>query len=446
MKLDWQKRRWLLILPLAGLVILIALAKLRPGPGLREDSNPPPLVSVVKVQQHNLRPYVLGFGRAQPKEVWQALAEVSGRVIYRHPELEQGKTLTQGTLLLKVDPVDYELKLAQAKSDLQSAEAELARLALNKDKLSLSVKLERQRLDILNKELKRKQGLLGKGSVSQSSVDAEQSNVWAQEQKLLDIENSLKQHPAEMEVARAKVKVAEARLDEAKRKLEKTEIRLPFDARIANISAELEQVVSERESLLSAHRLGAMQVPVQVSLNDMRHFARYLAGPLPEDGAYPDIQRWELEAEVSLSVGNQRFVWPGKLISVGESIDPKGNTVTLLVEVPADNEPFDPKKRPPLINDMYVQVRVLGQPQSLLAVPSEALHGDRLYLLDDQHNLQIRSVTSAFESQGLTVIQQGIEAGEWVVLSDIMPAVPGRSLRPAPVDNAQSDKRAGGKP
>ncbi|GLX78629.1 acriflavin resistance protein [Thalassotalea insulae] len=429
MKINWQQKRWLAIFPLIALVIVILIVAVKPSPQKRENDRYQPLVKVIKVEKHSIAPFVTGFGRAKPKEIWQALSEVNGRVIYRHPLLEQGKVINAGTVVLKIDPVDYQLKLAQAQSDVNSASAEVSRVAMEEAKLSLSLKLENQRLGILEQELKRKRGLLNSGSIAQSTVDAEQNNVWAQQQKVLDLENAVKQHPANLAVAQAKQKVAQAKLSEAQRKLAKTTITLPFDARIASVNAELEQVVGERESLISAHRIGTMEIPVQVAMTDMRQFAQYLTKPMANDEQFPDIQSWLLDAEVSLFVGNQQYVWPGKLTSVGESIDPRGNTVTLIVDVNISNEAFDPKRRPPLINDMYVQVKITGSQQSLLAVPTNALHGGKIYLLTTDGTLEVRTVDIAFESDGLTVISSGLYEGEQVILSDVIPAVPGRHLR-----------------
>ncbi|TMP31836.1 HlyD family secretion protein [Pseudoalteromonas rubra] len=427
MKINWQQRRWLLVLPVLGIVILVALASGKKPPQKHSNGVDALLVETAEVKNTLIEPYVTGFGRVRPKERWQALSEVSGRVIYRHPKLEKGKALSAGTVLLKIDPIDYELKLAQARSDLNSAEAELSRTQLNDEKLALSLRLEEQRLSVLQKELKRKQGLLKSGSVSASTVDSEQANVWAQEQKVLDVKNAVDQHPDNMAVAQAKVKLAQARLSEAERKLAKTTITLPFDARIANVNVEMQQVVAERESLVTAHRTDLMEIPVQVALSDMRHFGQYLSPQLIK-GEFPDVQTWDLDAEASLYIGNKQYRWQGKLTSVGESIDPEGNTVTLIVDVAFDYKAFEPGKRPPLISDMYVQVKVKGAPRPLLSVPSDALHGSRLYLLEDG-KLAIRHVEVAFESNGRTVIRSGVREGEVIVVSDVIPAVPGRALR-----------------
>ena len=47
------------------------------------------------------------------------------------PQLE-GQVLRAGTEILRIDPLDYELKLVQAQADLKSSQTSLAKLTLKK--------------------------------------------------------------------------------------------------------------------------------------------------------------------------------------------------------------------------------------------------------------------------------------------------------------------------
>ena len=49
-------------------------------------------------------------------------------VIWRHPDLEPGRLIPEGTEVLRIDPADYELALAQSRADLAALEAERAQL------------------------------------------------------------------------------------------------------------------------------------------------------------------------------------------------------------------------------------------------------------------------------------------------------------------------------
>ena len=98
----------------AGVVILIVASQTPEKIQENFERKKGPLVVVEEVKSTRLDPVVTGFGRAKPVTTWDAISEVSGRVIYQHPDLKNGAFIPQGTLVLKIDPIDYELDLAQS--------------------------------------------------------------------------------------------------------------------------------------------------------------------------------------------------------------------------------------------------------------------------------------------------------------------------------------------
>ncbi|MCP4320662.1 MAG: hypothetical protein GY787_02135 [Alteromonadales bacterium] len=427
------QRRWLVLLPLLGFIILVILVKFKPVPQLKSDLESTPLVKVEKVKVRKLQMSIEGYGRAHSKESWQAVAEVSGRVIYRHPELEKGRMLPAGTVVLKIDPVDYQLKLAQAKSDLNSAIADADRIALNKTKQTLSLTLEKSRLNIIEKEYERKKSLLGKGAMSQSSVDKEQSNMFAQQEKVLDLENSLKLIPNDIDVAQARIQVNQYRLEEANRNLAKTNIVIPFDARITQVNAVLEQVINQQSVLLKANHIGAMEINAQFAITDMKQFVRQTVDtPLSQDNKFPDIKLLKLQADIKLYSGDESLEWPGRVTRVSDSIDPQGNTIGLIVEMKNDWKKFDPINNPPVMNDMFLEVKVMGRAKEVLSVPTEAIHGKSVYIVEGEF-LRKKTVSILFESGRYTAVELNTEGGisenDLLITTDLLPAINNMKVR-----------------
>ena len=429
------QRRWLAIFPLIGFIMFITLVKLKSPPQLKPEVNFAPLVAVETAQLRAIAPTISGYGRAKAKETWQAVSEVSGRVIYRHENLAKGAMLPKGTVVLKIDPVDYQLKLAQAESDLNSAKAEAARIALNENKMRLSLELEQNRLGILQKELKRKQGLAQQGSISRSLLDQEQSNVYAQQQKVLDLQTNIQLIPNDIEVAKARVQVNESRVKEAQRKLQKTTITIPFDARITAVNAELEQVINQQAVLIAANHIGVMEVAAQFSVADLR---RLIFQSLPQNyhasGQFPDIRDLQLSATIFSIAGDTRQQWQGQVKRVGDSIDPQGNTISLVVETHNDWRNFDPINKPPLMSDMFLQVDVTAKAAKMLTFPAKAVHGQEVYVAID-NKLVKKPISVLFEQQGLVAVDSRLPntvvAGEKVIVTDIFPAVANMTIRVA---------------
>ena len=427
------QRRWLILLPLFGFIILVILVISKPAPQLKNDIELAPLVEVEKATVRNLQMSIEGYGRAQSKESWQAVAEVSGRVIYRHPDLEKGKMLPAGTIALKIDPVDYQLKLAQAKSDLNSAIADADRITLNKNKQTLSLELEKHQLNITEKEYKRKKGLLSKGSISQSSVDKELSNVFSQQEKVLDLETSLKLIPNDIDVAQARIQVNQSRLEEAERKLAKTNIAIPFNARITEVNAVLEQVINEKSVLLKANHIGAMEINAQFAITDMKRFIRQTVDtPLSQGDEFPDIKRLKLQAGIKLYSGDAHLEWSGDVTRVSDSIDTQGNTVGLIVEMENDWNNFDPINNTPVMNDMFLEVKIMGRAKEVLSIPTKAIHGKYIYIVDGDV-LRKKPVSILFESGRYTAIdtnaEGSISVNDLVITTDLLPAIDKMKVR-----------------
>lgn len=113
-----------------GVITLIIVTKLRPSAEIKPPEDRSKMVNVQVLEPESIAPQVIGFGKIKPKFEWKAIAEVSGKVVYRHPELNKGNILLAGTEVLRIDPLDYELKLAQAEADLGSSQTQLAKVDL----------------------------------------------------------------------------------------------------------------------------------------------------------------------------------------------------------------------------------------------------------------------------------------------------------------------------
>ena len=155
----------------AGVIIFILALANRQSPPLNPASDRAVSVQAQAIEQKAIAPLISGFGRVQPKVEWKAVAETSGKIIYRHPDLEKGRVLKAGETLLKIDPLDYELQLARAQAELNSSKAQLARLNLEEQNLKASLDIEDKRLSLIEKELARKENLLNKNVISKSDVD-----------------------------------------------------------------------------------------------------------------------------------------------------------------------------------------------------------------------------------------------------------------------------------
>ncbi|WP_261834645.1 efflux RND transporter periplasmic adaptor subunit [Vibrio ishigakensis] len=411
-----------------GVIVLIIMMETRPEVATKPAGDRSRVVEVMELEPVEIAPEAIGFGKVAPKFEWKAIAEVSGKVVYRHPNLERGRIMPAGTEVIRIDPLDYELKLTQAKADLNSSETQLKKLALEHKNRQNTVKIERNRLVLSQKELQRKQDLRNKKVASQSDVDTQQQSYLAQQKVVQDIENQLALYPDEKRVAEALVEVNRSKVQEAERQLEKTSVVLPRDLRISDVGIELNQVVNQQQEMIMAQGLDVMEVEAQLSIHDVQKLIGSISADSRDDVGSPLPSIGKLKAEVKLSSGSFEATWPAKVARISDSIDPSQATAGVILEITQDYSQLSAESGPPLVSGMLVRAEIEGAPSASWVVPERALHGDKIYLFKDK-KLVILPVKVQYRRDQQVVIEGEIQQGDKLILNDLLPAIPGMALK-----------------
>lgn len=146
---------------------------------------------VIHVPNVDLIPRVIGFGIAEPGNIWQALAEVKGRVTAVHSDLKAGALLKEGAVLLKIDSTEYDLAVAGLIAGIDQAEADLAELQTQKENTAASLEIEKDSLSLAEQSLARKRNALKNRTISADDVDREERNALNQRQNVQNLQNIL---------------------------------------------------------------------------------------------------------------------------------------------------------------------------------------------------------------------------------------------------------------
>lgn len=423
-------KKWLFFPALAiGIVGLVVAINLKPDLPTKPAGDRARLVEVQVLEPQPMAPLAIGFGKVVPKVEWKAIAEVTGKIVYRHPELEKGKVIPAGTEVLKIDPLDYELKLTQAQADLKSSQTSLAKLNQEEQNLNQTLKIEKNRLVISNKELKRKQDLRKKGLTSQSDVDLQEQSALSQRKLVLDIENQIALMPDEKRVAEAVIKVNVSKVREAERSLEKTTITLPKAMRIAQVDIETNQVVNLQQTMFIAHGIDVMEVEAQLSIHDMQTLASSLGEFTRDESGIPNTDTSEISATIELNSGNLNAAWPARVARISETVDENQATAGVILEIKQDYAQLEPSSLPPLVNGMFVKALIEGASNLAWVVPERALHGDTLYLMDSEQRLSMVQVEVLYRRDNQVVVRGELKQGDKLILNDVLPAIEGMLLR-----------------
>ena len=388
-------------------------------------------VRVVTVPSVDVVPRALGYGSAIPGRVWEAVSEVSGTVIYRHPELEKGSILRAGTELLRVDDTDYRLAVAQIEANIHSNEAQRAVLDVRALNTKRSLAIEERRIDLTRTELERKQRLAKQGTLSQAAVDQEERAVLIGEQALQNLRNAMNLIPAERSVLEATREQLEAQLETARRNLSRTVIHAPFNCRIAEVNVEKAQFAAKGKVLVIADSLDVAEINAQVPVGNLLPLMPPdIEFPLEPGAVMPRIRDVAgFDAVVRLRAGRGDIEWPARFARMSDTVDPRTRTVGVIVAVDNPYRQTSSSRRPPLVKNMYVEVEIRGQSRpDAVVIPRIALRGSRVHTVSDDGRLLIREVEVDFAQTNLVVVESGLAAGERVVVSDLPYAVDGMRL------------------
>ena len=423
----------LLIIPpiLIGVALMAYQVKNRQAPQHETLQEVAKKVRVITVPKLTVVPRALGFGNVTPGTVWEAVAEVAGKIVKIHPLLKAGAILSKDTVILKIDPTDYILARQSIEADIRAINAQISELKTREKNTKASLGIERRSLALNQKDLKRKQALLKRRAVSQAAVDQEERTLLARRQSMQSLQNSLNLLPAEAERLNAQRATLEIKLKNAKLDLARTTITLPFDARIAAVNIELAQFASLGKTLVIGDSIDVSEVSAQLPVDKMaRLLDRSRLKNFSVTSATANIEQiMGLKPIVRLRSANLDVSWPGRVVRVSDRLDPRTRTLGVIVAVDNPYKMSIDGNRPPLTKNMYVEVELRGIPQKdKIVLPRSALHNGRVYIAGKNNRLEIKPVKIAYSQGNLTVLASGLKAGERVVVSDLIPAINGMLL------------------
>jgi len=421
----------ILVLPIVGAALvtrqLIAQA---PQQGRVASAQVGLPVRVAPVQVADLVPEATGWGNVRAAQSWTAVSEVRGSVIWRDPDLAAGRLVRAGQPILRIDPADYHLAIAQAEADLASLQAETAQIEAEAANTGRVLELEEARLAITDSDARRIRELVAQGTAAPARADEAERAVLGARRVVVELQNALALIGPRQDRNAAQRSRTEAALARARRDLDHTEISAPFDLRITAAPVEQFQYVAVGQVLAGGEGLAQAEILAQVPLAS---FQRLLSGVQIEGGlvdALGDNPGGRLSVTLE-PVGNPGQVWQGRVDRVEPALEPRARTVQVVVLVDDPIEGAHPPQRVPLVSNMQVQVTLQGPAlPGLIAIPAQALHGGMVYLADARDRLELRPVEVAFRQGDLVVIASGLAADERLVLDDIAPAVPGLLLMP----------------
>ncbi|KPQ01203.1 MAG: Multidrug resistance efflux pump [Rhodobacteraceae bacterium HLUCCA12] len=404
-----------------------------PDPARTEGGASALPVRVMTIQPEDIRPTATAWGNVRAQDTWVAVAEVQGEVIWRHPNLEPGNLIPEGEAVLRIDPSDYELALAQAEADLAALAAEGAQLQIETANTERILDLERERLSLAEADLTRTRGLAERDNIPQSRVDEAERATLLARRTVAELENALALMPPREARIAAQTARTEAAIDRARRSLARTTLTTPFDLRVSEVAVERFQTIAPGKVVIRADGIAAAEVVAHLPVETFRRLigegsGRFTLSEMMRIGPITAV-------EVTLSpLSDPMQEWSARVARIEGGLDARARTVPVVVTVDDPYEGADPPRRIPLVPNMRAGLSFGGAPLTgAIVIPDSALHGTTVRTVGPDDRLVLRPVTTAFAQDGRVVIAEGLSPGDRVVIDDIAPAIPGMALSPVEV-------------
>ncbi|MCG8669830.1 MAG: efflux RND transporter periplasmic adaptor subunit [Pseudomonadales bacterium] len=346
-----------------------------------------PMVSVAMVESETVSVPVFTRGTVTPGTEIQLASEVGGQILAISDRFANGGFFRKGEVLLKIDPLEYDVNIKRAEASLAQA---------------------RQALLQARAEKKARQRVKG-GS-----------------------RNALATYEVQVKQAEASFAAAKAELQATKLQKERTIIRAPFDGRVRMKAVSVGQYVRPGMQLGAIYAVDVSEIRLplsdrQVGLVDI---------PLDFDSINEQGPMVTLVGEY----GGKKYYWPGQVVRSEGGLDERNRLLYVIAQVedPYQTDENQPG-RPPLSSGFFVEAKIKGRTHNnLFVVPRRALrNGDQVWVVDSNNQLQRKQVDVLYKGKDSIYIKSGLRNGDKIVLSQLDIAVDGMKVR----TNIQENQR-----
>ncbi|MEN8249597.1 MAG: efflux RND transporter periplasmic adaptor subunit [Bacteroidota bacterium] len=241
---------WILLAVFVVLIIVaVVVQKTKKKETEVEVANPDRITIVEKIS---------ASGMIQPVTEVRLSPDVAGEIIQL--SVEEGDSIVEGQLLVKIRPDNYESFVQQREAALNTQKANLASARANSGRSQATY-------DRAKAELDRNKKLYEQNVISESEWEVAQQSYRV-------ANNDLESARASVEAARYSVKSSQASLDDAKENLRKTTVYAPISGTVSKLSVEQgERVVGTSQfagtEMMRIADLNKMEVRVDVNENDI---------------------------------------------------------------------------------------------------------------------------------------------------------------------------------
>jgi multidrug efflux pump subunit AcrA (membrane-fusion protein) len=408
----------------------------RDTPPRRETPEAIRTVAVRRLAFEEATVRITGYGTLRARDRVEIAPEIAGRVVMVAPELEEGLSVAAGATLFAIDERPFALVRDSAQAQIQALDARLAQLAASRDADRARAEVLRASKDLADREFARARKLLVEDKVgSQAQVESAQRAALREHDFLLVVEKALALYDSQIAETRAS---ARASLEQAALDLERTVVRAPVAGRMDLAAVEVGQIVSAGRVVVAIEAADTLEVSVPLEGKDLLW--------LPRDERFGTVRA--CPATVTWLQGG--IAWPAVLSRLEKYDAATRSAVAVVALAPAGDRPAregsigtalaggTPEAAPPIppirpLSGFFCRVDITGaQVPRVVRVPRELVRADGAVPILHEGKLVLRPVSVLRWQDGEALVDEGVAAGDLLVLSPLARALPGMELAGEP--------------
>ncbi|MFH1265708.1 MAG: HlyD family efflux transporter periplasmic adaptor subunit, partial [Planctomycetota bacterium] len=308
------------------------------APARPVEEDEAPLVSTVPAQEHEAGLEIRVDGAVVPYREIELSAEIDGRVEFKADVCRAGSYVTRNTLLLKIDPRDYELERDRLGKEVEQAAGDVAELEAEIKNFEKLTELAQKQLDLQEAEFKRQEELHGRRIASDSELGQASLTKLQAENALETLDSQLRVLEERRGRLTAAKEHAAVLLEKAELDLERTELYSPDDADGVIVSDLVEKgdYVRKGTPLVTFEDTSKVEVKCNLRVDELYWLWNEMGDTLEDEsnvtGAAYQVP--QASAAVVYRIEDQAYEWTGVLSRYdGIGLDETTRTVPCRVVV-----------------------------------------------------------------------------------------------------------------
>lgn len=346
-----------------------------------ESSAPPPAVVVAPAVVREVAGTAEFVGRTEAVDEVDVRARVQGFLIDR--PFREGERAAAGELLFVIDPAEFEAAVKAATAELHDAQAAY--------KVAAS-------------EAQRARDLVEKGG------------------NLAITEAEIERREGEAERAKAAIEAAEAALRQAELNLGYTQIHTPITGRVGAGAYDVGNLIGPDSGVL-ANVVSLDPIHVSFPVSEQAYLQYLKAEEKPT-----------IVPRLRLADGSM-YAHDGEIEFIDNRVDPTTGTIRVRGEFP------NPESL--LLPGQFVNVVLtVGEEEKRVVVPQAAVQqnqsGPFVLVVGEDNRVEARQIQTGARIGPDLVVEDGVEAGETVIVQGLQKARPGAEVQPTPISKEAS--------